>query len=192
MPRRIIRYSRYWLGEHWYLHYIALAITLALTPIVWMAFDRTPPFIRLKEGSTVVEVPAPPNAPIELKDRLWVAVRYVTTRPVRPEGDCPGIVQQEFLDEFGNFSSKYAKETGPARWEEDPSDPNHMIFTGRPILVPDNILGSFVLTTVTFRYCNFVQRILYWPIEQNGPPLVFKQEIPPAQRNPTRLRLRNI
>lgn len=179
MPKRIIHWSRRWLGDFWYVHFLALGFAFAVSPFIVMAMDRTPPFIRLAEGSTIVEMPTPPGGNPKL---LYVAVRYVTTKPVRPEEECPGDLQQEFRDNLGNFASAYEKvrKTGPAMWEMHPTDPEKRIFTGRPIPVPVNIVGSsFVVTTNTFRRCNIVHRLLRWPIVQEGPDLVFTRKEKP-------------
>lgn len=131
-------------------------------PLFWMMIDREPPFIRL-HGVII---------PDTVERGGNVAVRYVTTRRIRR--DCPGVVQQEIVDSQNTIYSKLARDAQPARWEPDPSNPDQEIFTGNPVSVPLQAApGLALFRSVTFRYCNWLQRALHWPIVQSGPDLYF-------------------
>jgi hypothetical protein len=162
-----------WLAEHvtetatrkyvLVAHITGAILSLCLFgPLFFMALDREPPFKRL-EGSLV---------PDRVDRGGSAVVRYVTTKRFR--SDCPGQVQQEIVDSQNTIFSKLARETGPSRWEEFPGDPRKEIFYGRPVAIPEQAApGRALFRTVTFRYCNFVQRLLHWPIVQIGPDLHF-------------------
>jgi len=147
----------------WVAHCTAAVVALLIfAPIFYMALDREPPVTRLF-GSMVPDVVVQGGE---------TAVRYTTTR--RNRQDCPGVVQQEIIDSLNTIYSKLARQTGPAKWEDDPYVPDREIFYGHPVAIPLQAApGPAIFRTVTFRYCNPLQRWLHWPIIQVGPDLPF-------------------
>ena len=143
---------------------IAICIGLFIVaPLAWWATDRTPPQVRLV-GTLL--------PPIVVRGEA-VRVRYTTTKRVR--ADCPGVVQQEIVDSQNTIFSKFARAVGPAIFEPDPNNPNQDILIGHPVIIPEQVApGQATFRTVTFRYCNWLQRILHWPIVQIGPDIHFE------------------
>jgi hypothetical protein len=136
---------------------------ILVIPIYLLFLDRDPPFIRL-QGSIVPDV-------ARIGD--YIAVRYVTTKR-NLNRDCPGVLQQEFVDSAGNQHSKAVREAGPLRWQPDPDNPNQEIFDGHPVQVPTGLVpGRVRFRTATFRHCNGLQWFMRWPLTQVGPDLYF-------------------
>ena len=145
---------------------VVLAIAFYL-----LVFDRQPPFVRLY-GSIIPEVVERSTDP---DNPSRIAVRYITTKRI-PGRDCPGDVEQEFLDEEGRNSNRPSRDAVPAKWEPHPTDPDKEIFTGHPVAVPvaDIGTGQIRFRTVSKRACNFLQRWFpYWSVIQSGPDLFF-------------------
>ena len=148
----------------------AIIAIMIVGPLAWMATDRTPPQVR-RYGELI------PNI---VERGGYVHVKFWTTKRARP--DCPGTVQQEIVDSQNTIFSKLARAVGPVRWEPDPENPNQDIFYGHPVSIPDQAApGPAMFRTVTFRYCNWLQQTLHWPIVQIGPDLPFRITLKPGE-----------
>ena len=151
----------------WTAHIIGAMLAAVIGGMIWfmaLALDREPPFVRLY-GTLV---------PDRVNPGDFVAVRYVTTRRRFPSDQCPGTLQQEIIDSENNIISKAVRETGPQKWERHPTDPNLEIFYGHPVQIPNSMVpGPAVFRTATFRFCNWLQYRMRWPISQVGPDLLF-------------------
>lgn len=149
-------------GTRWVIHITGALLAAAFAPLIFMSLDREPPFTRI-HGSLI---------PDQVEPGGFVAVRFITTK--RSRDNCPGTVQQEIVDSQNTIYSKLVREAGPAKWEQDPGDIHQEIFYGYPVAVPVQAApGKALFRTVTFRYCNSLQRWMHWPIIQIGPDLWF-------------------
>lgn len=154
-------------GSNWTAHLIGASLAATMVFMVYtvsLAMQRTPPFVRIA-GNLVPDRVYPGD---------YVQVRYVVTKRLFDNRTCPGTLQQEIVDSQLNIISKAVRETGPAKWEDHPTNPNLEIFYGHPVQIPTQLQpGPAVFRTATFRICNWVQYLLRWPIYQIGPDLPF-------------------
>jgi hypothetical protein len=146
------------------INLIAIAFAMVVVaPFVWWATDRTPPVWRVS-GEL--------DPPVVVKGES-VRVRFRVLKRIRP--DCPGRVQQEIVDSQNTIFSKLSRATGPARYEPDQwGDARYEILVGQLVAIPEQASpGPATFRTVTFRYCNWLQTWLQWPIVQVGPNIRF-------------------
>ncbi len=140
-----------------YSTFIYCTILLMLSPVAWALVDREPPWTRI-EGSI-----DPTNAGSEF-------VVHWRTTPL--ERECSGTIQIE-------ISSKQAV------WPVLKRTVNPFLKLGQvdymtppwplAVTVPP---GIAIYRATSFWYCNWVQRLLNWPVVQVGPDIQF-EVLPP-------------
>ncbi len=159
---------------------IACFALLVVGPITYWVTDRTPPQVRLR--GVLVQCPDVDKnnngnfdtcyVPSVITPGDTVRVKYWTTKRSRP--DCPGTVQQEIISSRNTIFSKFGRPTGPAKWGASQDNPDEDFFIGQEVVIPEPISGGpSIFRSVTFRYCNWLQRALHWPIVQTGPDIPF-------------------
>ncbi len=156
-----------------------IAIVVA-GPFAYWATDRTPPQTRVK-GVLVVCPDVDENnrgnfdtcyVPETIVPGTKIRVKFWTTK--RQRSDCPGVVQQEIISSLNTIFSKLGRPVGPARWYADPDNENQDIFIGQEVVIPEQMsAGPALFRSNTFRYCNWLQKALHWPIVQSGPDIEF-------------------
>ncbi len=145
-----------------------VAIIAALSPFIWMASDRSPPWIRVA-GSL---------SPSAVNRGNMVQATFIAKLPhdgqIEPRY-CPGNVQREIIDSGRNLWPKLTAQTVGV-WKPIPDDVEHKgSFTTPPVLVPSTAeKGKAIYRVTTFFYCNWLQRVLNWPIVQTGPDIEFE------------------
>jgi hypothetical protein len=163
---RIVRHRlRFWL-----LNAIPLAIAAAVAGwIALMAFDRAPPWIRI-EGT--LDPPA-------VQRGHEVQAHYIAVLPQPEQTEprhCPGRVQREIIDSARHLWPRLSGET-VAVWHAIPNEQGRGEFVTPPVQVPSQAEpGPAIYRATTFFTCNWLQRVLHWPIIQQGPDIHFTIE----------------
>lgn len=134
---------------------------LVAGPILWAAFDRTPP-LRLHHGA--IEPPTVPRGGT-------VSVVWLANYSGR---DCPGYSQREIIDSESDLWPKLTRERrGVYRPSAD--NPRVGVVTTPPLTIPSQISAGEAQYRVTqFYYCNWLQKLLAWPIVEKSPPIYFE------------------
>jgi hypothetical protein len=160
---RIVRHRlRFWL-----FNAVPLAIAAAVAAwLVLMAFNREPPWIRI-EGT--LDPPA-------VQRGHQVQAHFIAVLP-EPEQHapryCPGRVQREIVDNARHVWPRLSGET-VAVWRAIPNGQGRGEFVTPSVRVPDEAEpGPAIYRVTTFFTCNWLQRVLHWPIIQQGPDLPF-------------------
>ena len=135
-----------------------------------MAFDREPPWIRI-EGA--LDPPA-----VQRGHEVQAHFIAVLPQPERTEPRyCPGRVQREIIDSAKHLWPRLSTET-IAVWRAIPNGQGRGELITPPALPPARVppeaeLGSAIYRVTTFFTCNWLQRVLHWPIVQQGPDIPF-------------------
>ena len=160
---RIIKHRlRFWL-----LNAAPLAIAAAVAAsLAWMAFDREPPWIRI-EGA--LDPPA-----VQRGHEVQAHFIAVLPQPERTEPRyCPGRVQREIIDSAKHLWPRLSGET-IAVWRAIPNEQGRGEFVTPSVHVPGEAEpGPAIYRVTTFFTCNWLQRVLHWPIVQWGPDIPF-------------------
>ena len=160
---RIIKHRlRFWL-----LNAVPLAIAAAVAAsLAWMAFDREPPWIRI-EGA--LDPPA-----VQRGHEVQAHFIAVLPQPEQTEPRyCPGRVQREIIDSAKHLWPRLSGET-IAVWRAIPNGQGRGEFVTPGVLVPKEAEpGPAIYRVTTFFTCNWLQRVLHWPIVQQGPDIPF-------------------
>jgi hypothetical protein len=180
---RLIR--RLWLAS-------AIVLAVVAAPLVWFAADRTPTF-RLKDG--VIE----PNTihkrqwQLEAGSTTWKNVdtgKEITLKEgEKPPAasaaviwkwaefsgrDCPGNTSRELVDSHRNLFP-FLTRARAGVFHPDANDSAHGYVTTPPLVIADAMApGPAVYYVTVFYYCNWLQRLLDWPIVAKYPPIQFE------------------
>jgi hypothetical protein len=144
-------------------HYLFLPQIVAIFfgYLTWLAMDRTPPLI-LFDGKVT---PA-----IVRKGQEGVKVVWDADFAGR---DCPGYSQRELVDSGHHLWPELRR----ARAGIFKADPDHPL-TGKvvtpPLIIPNLLPGPARYRVTQFYYCNWLQRLLEWPIIQTSPFIKFE------------------
>ena len=160
---RIIRHRlRFWL-----LNAVPLAIAAAVAAwLALMALDREPPWIRI----------AGTLDPPTVQRGYEVQAHFIAVLP-QPEQTqprhCPGRVQREIIDSAKHLWPRLSGET-VAVWRPIPNGQGRGEFVTPRVLVPREAdPGPAIYRVTTFFTCNWLQRVMHWPIVQQGPDIPF-------------------
>jgi hypothetical protein len=160
---RIIRHR----VRFWSLNAVPLAIAAALAAwLALMAFDREPPWIRI--GGTL-DPPA-----VQRGHQVQAHFIAVLPQPEQTEPRyCPGRVQREIIDSAKHLWPRLSGET-VAVWRAIPNGQGRGEFVTPRVFVPNEAEpGPATYRVTTFFTCNWLQRVLHWPIVQQGPDIPF-------------------
>lgn len=149
-----------WLGRRYFFLPQIVALFI-LGPLAWLAFDRTPPLL-LYDGA--IE----PN--IVHRGQEGITVTWRATFSGR---DCPGQSQRELVDSHRSIWPQLAR---ARKGIFKPDAPDSMIGTvvTPPLSIPEMVPGPATYKVTQFYYCNWLQRILHWPIVQSSPYIRFE------------------
>ena len=98
----------------------------------------------------------------------------VLPQPERTEPRyCPGRVQREIIDSAKHLWPRLSGET-IAVWRAIPNGQGRGAFVTPSVHVPGEAEpGPAIYRVTTFFTCNWLQRVLHWPIVQQGPDIPF-------------------
>jgi len=160
MPMLKLRRRKAYQASHFYYIPQIIAI-LIVAPILWAVFDRTPP-LKLYDGSI---------SPQQVARGQNVSVIWHARFSGR---DCPGLSQRELVDADGNLWPKLARGR-KGIFRPNPLDKKQGIVTTPPLSIPDQMSYGVAQYRVTqFYYCNWLQKIMRWPIVEVSPPIQFE------------------
>lgn len=143
------------LRQH-YFYVPQMVALLIAAPLAWMAFDRTPPLV-LHDG---VMTPSVVRAGQQNVKLVW--------RATYSGRDCPGLSQREFVDANRGLWPQLAHQRAGI-FMPDSNNPLEGTVEVPPLAIPEMMpgTGSYQVTQVYF--CNWLQRVLRWPIVKTSP-----------------------
>ena len=147
-------------AKHYYFIPQIVAV-LIVGPLVWMAMDRTPPLI-LSNGII---------APHEVHRQQTVSVIW----HAKFSGQhCPGVTQRELIERKSH--NIWPKEARQRKGIFIPEKNNPYLGTvvTPPLTIPDMSAGKACYRVTQFYFCNWLQRVMNWPIVQVSPCIDFE------------------
>jgi hypothetical protein len=146
-------------NSFWLLHMPWIVALFIIGPFLYLAMDRSNPWIRISGTlePSIVEAGTETTATF----RVTRFTRY-----------CEGTVQREIIDSQKNIFPKLSRQT-VGIWE--PTEiPDVGTIATPPVIIPDLAApGPAIYRVQTFFYCNWLQKVFQWPIIQVGPDIEF-------------------
>jgi len=144
-------------------HYLFLPQIVAAVfgYMVWVALDRTPPLV-LFDGKITPGIVNPGEHDVKV---LWRA-RYSGR-------DCPGLTQRELIDSGRHLWPELKRVRGGI-FEPDADNPLLGTVSTPPLYIPNMLPGKAEYRVTQFYYCNWLQRLLNWPIVEVSPFITFE------------------
>lgn len=144
-------------GQFYYIPQIIALLIVA--PLAWWAFDRQPP-LTLVEGKVIPYTVERGQANVTVTWRARFSGR-----------DCPGFTQRELVDSQKNLWPKLLRERRGVFHEQKARSG---IVTTPPLAIPLQMAPGRATHRVTnIYYCNWLQRLLRWPIVSPSPYIPF-------------------
>lgn len=142
-------------------YFIPPIVALIIGYFVWLAIDRTPPLI-LSDGII---------APHEVHRQQTVTVVWHAKFSGQ---DCPGATQRELIERKSH--NIWPKEVRQRKgvFIPDAADPYHGTVVTPPLSIPDMSPGKACYRVTQFYFCNWLQRVMNWPIVQVSPCIDFE------------------
>lgn len=145
----------------WYYFIPQTVALIIVAPLAWMALERTPP-LRLHHGELFPSVVYPGQSDIEV---VWQA--HFSGR------DCPGDTQRELIDSQANLWPKLRRARGGV-FHPRQGTPREGTVTTPPLDIPSQMEpGPAEYRVTQFYYCNWLQRVLHWPIIETSEAIPF-------------------
>ena len=138
-----------------------IVAVLVVGPLAWMAADRTPP-LALYDGVITPNIVRPGQSGVILTWRARFSGR-----------DCPGLSQREYVDSNRSLWPQLAHARAGI-FVPSPGTPLDGTVTVPPLMIPDMARGPATYQVTQFYYCNWLQRVLHWPIVQPSPRVRFE------------------
>lgn len=153
------RYRMAFLVRH-YL-FIPQIVACVVAYVVWTALDRTPP-LTLFDGEVVPNIVHIDERDVQV---FWKA--HYSGR------DCPGLSQRELVDS-GRHLWPELKRMRAGVFMASQENPRLGTVITPPLTIPNMLPGRAHYRVTQFYYCNWLQRLLNWPIIQTSPLVPFE------------------